>query len=113
MARNGLLIDYEWCTGCKSCEVAGKEWHDNIPVGKWCIKVFTDGPWEIEEDVWEYNHLPFPTDMCDLCADRTENGKDPACVHNCLAQCIEYGPVDELSKKLDTQGKQALFVPQD
>ena len=51
--------------------------------------------------------------MCDLCVNRLKEGKDPACVHNCLAQCIEHGPVDELSKKLDFKGKQVLFVPKD
>lgn len=110
MARNGLLIDYEYCSGCQSCEVAGKAWKD-IPVGKWCIKVLSDGPWEIEKDVWEYNYLPMPTDMCDLCAERTAKGKDPACVHNCLAQVMKYGPVDELAKELEKKPKQVLFVP--
>ena len=38
MARNGLLIDYEYCTGCHTCEVACKQEH-NYPVGKWGIKV--------------------------------------------------------------------------
>ena len=59
MARNGLLIDYEYCTGCGSCEVAGKVWND-IPVGKWCIKILKDDPWEIEKDVWNYNFIPYP-----------------------------------------------------
>ena len=26
-ATHGLLIDYEYCTGCQSCEVACKEEH--------------------------------------------------------------------------------------
>lgn len=25
--RNGLLIDYEFCTGCQSCEIACKQEH--------------------------------------------------------------------------------------
>lgn len=110
MARNGLLIDYEFCSGCGSCEVAGKVWND-IPVGKWCIKVMKDGPWAIDDKRWEYNFLPFPTDMCDLCAGRLEDGKDPACAHNCLAQVIKYGPVEELAKELEIKPKQVLFVP--
>lgn len=110
MARNGLLIDYEYCTGCGSCEVAGKVWKD-IPVGKWCIHVQKEGPWEVEKDVWEYDFLPLPTDMCDLCSERTSKGKDPACVHNCLAAVISYGSIDELAKKMDEKSKQVLFVP--
>jgi len=44
MARNGLLIDYEYCTGCHTCEVACKQELD-LPVGKWGIKLLEDGPW--------------------------------------------------------------------
>ena len=39
----GLLIDYEYCSGCQSCEVTCKETH-NYPVGKWGIRVLDDGP---------------------------------------------------------------------
>ena len=33
MPRNALMIDYEFCTGCHTCEVACKQEHD-YPVGK-------------------------------------------------------------------------------
>ena len=45
MGAYGLLIDYEFCTGCQSCEVACKEEH-RIPVGQWGIHLLDDGPWE-------------------------------------------------------------------
>ena len=41
MAAYGLLIDYEYCTGCQSCEVACKEEH-GIPVGQWGIHLLDD-----------------------------------------------------------------------
>lgn len=44
-AQYGLLIDYELCTGCHSCEVACKEEHD-FELGRWGIRVFDDGPWQ-------------------------------------------------------------------
>ena len=52
----GLLIDYEYCSGCQSCEVTCKETH-NYPVGKWGIRVLEEGPWEIEDGtgVFDYN----------------------------------------------------------
>ena len=31
---NGLLINYEYCSGCRSCELACKNAHD-IPLGAW------------------------------------------------------------------------------
>jgi len=108
--RNGLLIDYEFCTGCQSCEVACKEEH-GIPVGQWGIKVIDEGPWQISEKTWNWNKIAVPTDLCDLCADRVAEGKKPTCVHHCLAQVLKFGPVDELVADLDRKPKQALFVP--
>ena len=99
--RNGLLIDYELCTGCHTCEVACKVEH-GIPTGQWGIHVLDDGLWPIDEknNEWNWNHVPVPTDLCDLCAERTEIGKLPSCVHHCEAACMEYGDMEELSKRL-------------
>lgn len=110
----GLLIDYEYCSGCQSCEVTCKEEH-NYPVGKWGIKVLEEGPWEIEDGsgVFNYNYIPVPTDLCDLCVERVSaTGKEPMCVHHCLANVITYGPIDELAEKLKTKTKQVLWTPQ-
>jgi anaerobic dimethyl sulfoxide reductase subunit B (iron-sulfur subunit) len=111
MAHYGLLIDYEYCTGCEVCQVTCKEEHD-YPVGKFGIRVFDDGPWEIEERRYNFNKIPVPTDLCDLCAERTSTGKEPVCVHHCLANVMSYGTVEELARKLDTKTKQVLWVPQ-
>jgi anaerobic dimethyl sulfoxide reductase subunit B (iron-sulfur subunit) len=111
MTTYGLLIDYEYCTGCQSCEITCKEEHD-YPVGKWGIRVFDDGPWEIEPKRFNFNKIPVPTDLCDLCADRTLTGKEPMCVHHCLANVMTYGAVEELAGKLGEKTKQVLWVPQ-
>jgi|GEM_PF-180393 len=114
----GLLIDYEYCTGCQSCEVACKEAH-GYPVGKWGIRVYDDGPWEIEgglkssdPKIYNWNKIPVPTDLCDLCVARTAQDKDPLCVHHCLANVMQYGSIAELAPKLAEKTKQVLFVPQ-
>ena len=111
MTTYGLLIDYEYCSGCQSCEVSCKEEH-GYPVGKWGIRVLDDGPWEIEGDHMNWNKIPTPTDLCDLCADRTAKGREPLCVHHCLADVMKYGPVGELVKFMEDKPKQVLFVPQ-
>ena len=54
MTAFGLLIDYEYCSGCQSCEVSCKEEH-GYPVGKWGIRVMDDGPWEIEPGRMNWN----------------------------------------------------------
>lgn len=111
MSQNGLLIDYEYCTGCQSCEVACRKEKD-IPNEKWGIKLTEVGPWNVEGDKWEWNYIPVPTELCDLCEDRIAKGEKPACVLHCLGQCMEVGSVEELAKKLAAKGKKAtLFVP--
>jgi Fe-S-cluster-containing dehydrogenase component len=107
----GLLIDYEYCSGCQSCEVACKEEH-NYAVGQWGIRVFDDGPWEYDDGEFNWNKIPVPTDLCDLCAARTAEGREPTCVHHCLANVIRYDTVEELAKMLTTKRKQVLWVPQ-
>lgn len=111
----GLLIDYEYCSGCQSCEVSCKMEH-NLPVGKWGIRVLEDGPWQMDDSkdcgkAFNWNKIPTPTDLCDLCADRTARGREPICVHHCLANCMRYGTVEELARCIDGNIKQVLFVP--
>lgn len=110
--RNGLLIDYELCTGCHTCEVACKVEHQ-IPVGKWGIHLLDDGLWPIDEEQgkWNWNHIPVPTDLCDLCSERVAAGREPTCVHHCLASVMKFGSIDELVSELDKKPKQVLFVP--
>ena len=111
MAQYGILVDYEWCTGCHSCEFACQMEH-GYPVGQTGILVNEIGPWKIDEDVWQLAYMPVPTDQCDLCADRTERGREPICVHHCLANVMCYGEVEELAKRLADKPKQLLIVPQ-
>lgn len=108
MAQYGILVDYEWCTGCHSCEFACQMEH-GYPVGQTGILVNEIGPWKIDEDVWQLAYMPVPTDQCDLCSARRELGKVPTCVQHCQSQCLEFGPLDELSQRMDVKQK-TLFV---
>ena len=109
MAAKGLLVDYEWCSGCHTCEVACQIEH-GYPTDQWGIKVCEVGPWKYGEKKWQYAYLPVPTDQCDLCASRVEKGHVPTCVKHCQAKCLEYGPLDELAGKLGAKAKQALVA---
>ena len=111
MTAYGLLIDYEYCTGCQSCEVACKEEHA-IPVGQWGIRVLDDGPWECTDGKFNWNKIPTPSRLCDLCASRTAKGKQPSCVHHCLAGVMQYGSVEDLARELEEKPNQVLFVPE-
>lgn len=111
---NGLLIDYKWCTGCHTCEIACQQVHGLAPKrileqGRFGIKTYEIGPFEVDEDKYQYEFLPVPTQLCDLCAERVQAGKLPSCVKHCQAGCMEFGPVEELAKKM-TSKEMALFV---
>jgi Fe-S-cluster-containing dehydrogenase component len=106
----GLLIDYEYCTGCHSCEVACMK-ELNLPLNQYGIKVLTDGARQLPDGRWDLNYIPFPTSLCNLCEDRVAQGKLPSCVHHCQALVMSYGPVKELVEKMARKPKMVLFTP--
>ena len=108
MTEYGMLIDYEWCTDCHSCETACQMVH-HLPVGQFGIKLNEIGPFEYAPDRWQLSYVPVPTDLCDFCAERQAKGKLPTCQHHCQAQCLEVGPLDELAEKVKEKRKLALF----
>ncbi len=109
-SKYGLLIDYAWCTGCHSCETACKVELD-LKTGEYGIKLFEDGPRQLPSGKWEYNYLPVPTSLCNLCEDRVNMGKLPTCVHHCQAACMTYGTVEDLAKEAESKPHSCVFVP--
>ncbi len=105
----GLLIDYEYCTGCYTCVVACAQEY-NWPEGISGIKVM-----EIVENLPGGKHylvyLPFPTEVCTLCASRTKKGLEPACVKHCMAGCMKYGTISELAEEMGTKKRMVLYRP--
>lgn len=112
--KYALLIDYEFCSGCETCVVACKEEHD-LPVGKWGIRVLDDGPWQKNDsgdqgNCFNWNKIPVPTDLCDLCEERIAVGKRPTCVHHCQADVIRFGTLEEMAKEMARKPKQVLWA---
>ena len=110
MAKKGLMIDYYLCTGCHSCEVSCKL-EKKLDTGVYGIKL-NDGDadaWQIDDETWEYKWIPVPTQLCDLCAERVEEGKQPACVLQCCAHCMHYGDLDELAKMMDENDRKCVL----
>ncbi|NTU89956.1 MAG: oxidoreductase [Actinobacteria bacterium] len=112
ISNKGILIQYDYCTGCHACEVACKKELD-LPKGEFGIKVMEYGPAKTRNDRWDNFFLPAITDHCNLCQNRLDAGKLPACVHNCQAKVMEYGDVEELAKKMTYIKKCVLFSPGD
>lgn len=109
MMPYGILVDYQWCSGCRSCEIACQMEHD-LPPERTGVKIFEVGPWQIEGERWQHDYLPVFTNECDLCHKRVGEGKEPSCVQHCQARILEYGKVAELAGKMDKK-KQSLIVP--
>ena len=109
-----ILVNYDYCTGCHSCEVACKKILD-LPKGEFGIKVCEVGPFEYSgreglKSTWEWTYMPVITQACDMCAERTDRGKMPMCVQHCQAWCMYYGEAEELVKKMDGQTRWSLVT---
>jgi Fe-S-cluster-containing dehydrogenase component len=109
----GILINYDYCTGCHSCEVACKKILD-LPKGEFGIKLSETGPYQYTtgraEGKWEWAWLPVVTKACDMCEDRVAKGKMAMCVQHCQAWCMYYGEAEDLVKKMDGKTRWALFT---
>lgn len=101
-AAYGLLVNYDWCTGCHTCEIACQMEH-GMPVGQSGIVLHDMGHWPIEGDRWQFGYLAAPTKMCDTCIGRRDLGKQPTCVQHCQAQCLEFGPLDEILERANSE----------
>ncbi len=104
----GILVDYEWCSGCHACEMACQVEHE-LPHEQYGVKLADVGPYNIEGDNWVWIHMPIFTDQCDLCEKRVAKGKLPSCVQHCQAAIMKYGDLDELGEALASKPKQILF----
>jgi Fe-S-cluster-containing dehydrogenase component len=109
MPKYGLLIEYEYCTGCHTCEVACKQEH-GYPVGIGGIhlnEIITN----LANGKIRIDYIPFPTAQCDLCMAITKKGEKPSCVKHCQASCMWYGDVSELAKDMQNKTKSVMFAP--
>ena len=111
----GILVNYEFCTGCHSCEVACKK-HLGLPEGEFGITVSEIGPYQYAGESrgnqkWEWTWVPALTKACTLCEDRTSKGKMPMCVQHCQAWCMAYGEIEDLVKKVDGGSRYLLLAP--
>ncbi len=107
--RKGLLIDYEYCTGCYTCQVAcAQEYRrPKEQIGMYISEIVT-----MKADKKPYiTYIPFPTENCNLCAGRTSRGLEPACVKHCMANVIKHGVVEELANDMKKKSRTVLWAP--
>ena len=109
MPGYGLLVDYEYCTGCNACEVACKQEY-KIAAGKVggirVIEFINEHP----TGKLHITYFPMLTRQCIFCAPRVKSGLLPACVQHCMAECLTYGAVEELTKEIPQRRKAVLWA---
>lgn len=89
-----MFIDYNYCSGCHSCEVACQQVHGLEP-SQFGIELVQIGPDQTGPHTWQLDNLPVPTDRCDRCSERQEQGKRPLCEQTCQSDVIRVCTLDE------------------
>ncbi len=107
--EHGLLIDYEYCTGCHSCVLACAQEYGHQS-GIRGIRVF-EAEQRLPDGRIYLTYVPFPTEACILCPQLTKRGLEPACVKHCMAACMKYGRIEELAVDLAKKPRMVLWVP--
>lgn len=110
MTGKAMLLDYQWCTGCHSCEVACQMEH-GYKDGRSGVVVSTIGPWNLGDGMWQYDNVVNFTNLCDFCAGRAALGKGPSCVQHCQANALKFGDPLELAVEAASGHKKLLIVP--
>ena len=106
---DALLVVYEYCTGCRACEVACKQEH-RIPAGKAGGVTVDELIHQFPNDKIHITYFPFFTKLCFFCMPRAKKGLLPACVQHCMADCLRYGSLEDLSKELPHKRKAVLWT---
>lgn len=103
----GMLVDYDYCTGCHSCEVSCKERFD-MAEDEWGIKLADNGHGVTARPTGNGTTCPSPPRNATCAPTGLPPGKKALCEQHCQALVITVGPLDELAKKM-TKKKMVLF----
>lgn len=109
MSDYAMLIDYQFCTNCHSCEISCVK-EKGLKDGEWGIKVNEVGPALFSDGKWEWDYVPVPSRLCDCCVDRIERGEKPLCELHCLTAIINVVRVEDVSSKLAGMDKSKIAV---
>jgi len=84
-----VVIDYEWCIGCRCCMAACPYWARRF---NWKEPYIPEK--EINPDTHYYGNRPRMrgvVEKCTFCIQRTRNGRYPACVEACPVGARKFG----------------------
>lgn len=96
MSKTAILVDYYYCSGCHTCEIACATTH-NVPNDQAGVVLTHVGPWAALDGTWEDIFIPSFTKNCNLCSEgEAAHDGVPMCMHHCQSQCIKIGNVESL-----------------
>ncbi len=100
-----VVIDYDWCIGCRYCEAACPYWARRFNFGEPSLPKD-----KINPDMGYLSNRPRPrgvVEKCHFCLHRTRQGKMPACLEICPVGARKFGnaldPESEVSQILKTK----------
>lgn len=109
MSEYAMLIDYEYCTGCRSCEVACKQEYKR-PAGKTGGVEVIEFIHTLANDRLLITYIPHFTRICVFCAGRVKQGLEPACVKHCMANCLTFGKIKDLQAMIPEKRKAIVWT---
>ena len=104
-----MLIDYEYCSGCRTCEIACKQEYQR-PEGKLGGVEVMEFIHTLPSGRLYLTNMPHFTKACVFCAGRVKKGLEPACVKHCMARVLTFDTLDNLKKILPQKRKALLWT---
>ena len=108
-SKYGMLIDYEYCTGCKTCEIACRQEYKR-PAEKLAGVEVQEFIHTLANGRLYITNMPFFTKACIFCAGRVKKGLEPACAQHCMARVLKFGKIDELQEQLPEKRKAIIWT---
>jgi len=105
----GLLVDYEYCTGCHTCEVACKQEHRIEAGNTGGVKVI-ELLQKLPGGSLDIINMPILTHLCYLCAPRIRKGQLPACAQHCMAETLKFGTIEDLVMEAPQRRKAVIYT---
>ena len=109
MSTYAMLIDYEYCTGCRSCEVACKQEYQR-PAGRAGGVEVKEFVHRLPNDRLFITYIPTFTRACVFCAGRVKQGMAPSCVKHCMANVLTFGKLEDMQQQIPEKRKAILWT---